>query len=61
MYRKDADRNEINNLMNNDSNDQFIHVWRTFDHIEKPHSWRVWPHSESKGWLDRIEQVISYE
>ncbi len=61
LYRKDADRNEINNLMNNDSNDQFIHVWRTFDHIEKPHSWRVWPHSESKGWLDRIEQVISYE
>jgi hypothetical protein len=61
MFRKDADQNEIKTLLNSDSNDQFIHIWRTFDHVKKPHTWRVWPHSESKGWMERIEQVISYE
>jgi hypothetical protein len=61
MFRKDADQNEISILKNQDQNDQFIHIWRTFDHVKKPHSWRVWPHSELKGWMDRIEQVISYE
>lgn len=61
IFRKDADQNEINGLLNSDSNDQFIHIWRTFDHNQRPHSWRVWPYSESKGWMDRIEQVISYE
>jgi hypothetical protein len=47
--------------MNMDPNDKFIHIWREFDEISKPHSWRVWPHSESKGWLDRIDQQINYE
>jgi hypothetical protein len=61
IFRKDADQNEIRNLINMDPNDQFIHIWREFDSIEKPHAWRVWPHSESKEWLDRIEQIISYE
>jgi len=61
LFRRDANKNEILNLMNNDPNDQFMHIWREFDHVEKPHSWRVWPHSESKGWMDKIEQVISYE
>jgi hypothetical protein len=61
INRQDANKNEIHTLLKGDPNDQFIHIWRTFDHVDKPHSWRVWPHSESKGWLDRIEQVISYE
>jgi hypothetical protein len=61
LFRKDADKNEINALMNQNKDDKFIHIWREFEHIEKPNSWRVWPHSESKGWLDRIEQVIQYE
>jgi len=61
LFRKDADKFEIETAFKDNHNDQFIHLWRTFEHIQKPHSWRVWPHSESKGWLDRIEQVISYE
>ena len=61
IHRQDADKKEIQSLFNQNETDKFIHIWRTFDHIERPHSWRVWPHSESKGWLDRIEQVISYE
>ena len=61
MYRKDADKNEISILLNQNKEDQFLHIWREFDHVEKPASWRVWPHSESKGWMEKIEQVISYE
>lgn len=61
MHRKDADKNEILNLLNQNKEDNFIHIWREFEHSEKPYSWRIWPHSESKGWTERIEQVISYE
>jgi hypothetical protein len=61
LYRQDLNKNEITHLLNQDKKDKFIHIWREFEHIEAPHSWRVWPHSESKGWLERIEQVISYE
>jgi len=61
IYRQDADANEIQNLINSDPNDQFIHIWREYEDNKKPHSWRVWPYSESKGWCDRIETVIAYE
>lgn len=61
VYRKDADENEIRSLLNENNGDQFVHIWRTFELAEKPYSWRVWPHSKSKGWMERIEQVISYE
>jgi hypothetical protein len=61
IYRQDCDKEEINRLMNMDPNDKFIHIWREFNEISKPHSWRVWPHSESKGWLEKIDQPIKYE
>ena len=61
LYRQDADEHEIRTLMNADPNNQFMHIWRSYNDIKKPHSWRVWPHSKSKGWTDKIEQVISYE
>ena len=35
--------------------DDFIKIWRTFNTEKKPHKWVVWPHSESKGWLNKIE------
>jgi hypothetical protein len=43
--------------MLNDS-DEFIKIWRTFDTIKKPAKWIVWPHSLSKGWLDKIENKL---
>jgi len=52
---------KIKYLMNVDPKDQFIHIWREFENITLPSSWRVWPHSESKGWMDVIEQTIKYE
>lgn len=61
LYRKDCDELEIKGLLNSDPNDKFIHIWREYEDIKKPHSWRVWPHSISKGWMEKIEQVISYE
>ena len=61
LYRLDCSEQEVLSLINSDPNDQFIHIWREYEDNKKPHSWRVWPYSKSKGWCDRIEQVISYE
>jgi hypothetical protein len=61
VYRRDCDKAEINSVISADPNDKFVHIWRDFEVVERPVSWRVWPHSESKGWMDRIEQKIQYE
>lgn len=47
---------EINKMLND--SDQFVKIWRTFDTIKKPSKWIVWPHSTSKGWLDKIENKL---
>lgn len=61
MYRKDADGNEINAIVNSDPNDKFVHIWREFDTLVKPYKWTVWPHSKSKDWNTKIiETVINY-
>jgi glycosyltransferase involved in cell wall biosynthesis len=61
VYRRDCDKAEINSMLSADPNNKFIHIWRDFEAVERPISWRVWPHSESKGWMERIEQKIQYE
>lgn len=58
LYRQDMELNEFNSLINSDPQDQFIHIWREYDGNTQPTSWRVWPYSESKGWMDRIENNI---
>ena len=52
IYRKDADKNEINSMMKDP--DGYCKVWREFQTVTKPKYWVVWPHSESKGWCERI-------
>ena len=52
MYRKDADRDEINRMLNDP--DKYCKVWREFQSEKKPHYWVVWPHSISKGWCERL-------
>jgi hypothetical protein len=47
---------EINKMLSD--SDEFIKIWRTFDTIKKPSKWIVWPHSTSKGWLDKIENKL---
>jgi len=53
LYRKDADKSEINRLKSDSSG--YCKIWRDFQTSEKPSKWIVWPHSESKGWCDKIE------
>jgi len=60
LFRHDCESSEIRALMNEDPNDNFIHVWREYNDNKQPYSWRVWPYSESKGWCERIEQIINY-
>ena len=60
LFRQDCDKNQISFLLNESTDDKFIHIWREYNDNQQPHSWRVWPYSESKGWCERIEQVINY-
>lgn len=52
IFRKDADRNEIDMMMGDP--DGYCKVWREFQTAHKPAYWVVWPHSESKGWGNRL-------
>lgn len=52
IYRRDADKNEINRLFNDP--DGYCKIWREFQTTIKPAYWVVWPHSESKGWCERL-------
>ena len=52
IFRKDADKSEINRVMNDP--DGYAKIWREFQTETKPTYWVVWPYSTSKGWCDRI-------
>ena len=52
LFRKDADKAEISRMMNDP--DKYCKIWRDFQTTQKPAYWVVWPHSESKGWCDRL-------
>jgi len=52
IYRKDADKAEISRMLNDP--DGYCKVWREFQTTTKPKYWVVWPHSESKGWCERL-------
>ena len=60
LFRQDCNASEIQALLNENPSDQFLHIWREYNDNQQPHSWRVWPYSESKGWCERIEQNINY-
>ena len=53
LHRQDMNKEEIKIALN--TTDSFIKIWRTFNTEKKPSKWIVWPHSESKGWLNKIE------
>ena len=52
LYRKDADKHEIDRMMKDP--DGYCKVWRDFQTAKKPKYWVVWPYSTSKGWCERI-------
>lgn len=56
IHRQDLVEGEIINQLSIE--DPFIKIWRTFNTEKKPHKWVVWPHSKSKGWLNKIENKL---
>jgi hypothetical protein len=59
LYRQDADKHEIERLINDTENtSEFHNIWREFETKKKPYKWIVWPHSESKGWMPISEGIL---
>jgi hypothetical protein len=56
ILRQDADRDEVLKLLADPSPVALLH--RSFDTEKVPASWTVWPVSESRGWLERIDGPI---
>ena len=53
IHREDLNKQQIDTYLNS-SKDTF-NVWKEFETVRQPQKWIVWPHSESKGWLEKIE------
>ncbi len=58
IYRRDADKNEIAGFFRDP--DKYCKVWREFPTTILPSYWVVWPHSESKGWCDRLTGQLNH-
>jgi hypothetical protein len=58
LFRKDSDANEIRGYFNDP--DKYCKVWREFQTDVTPTYWVVWPHSESKGWCERLTGQLSH-
>jgi glycosyltransferase involved in cell wall biosynthesis len=56
LCRMDADENEIR-AMKNDP-DGYCKLWRSFETVTRPYKWIVWPHSQSEGWVNRMEGIL---
>lgn len=52
IYRRDADKAEVNRLLNDP--EHYAKIWREFQTDKQPAYWVVWPHSESKGWCNKL-------
>ena len=61
LVRLDAEEDELEQLLNDDPNDDFVRMWREFETSEVPEKWLVWPHSKDKGWMSIIESEINYQ
>lgn len=53
IHRQDLNKQEIDNHLN--SSNSTFNIWKEFETVRQPQKWIVWPHSESKGWLEKIE------
>lgn len=56
IYRQDADAAEIERMKRDP--DGYCKLWREFVFTVKPHSWIVWPFSQSKGWCAQITGTL---
>jgi len=58
IYRKDLSKEEYYNYINGDNG--FIDYRLIFLSGKQPTSYTVWPHSESKGWLTKLDFPLNY-
>ena len=59
VARIDADESEVISLLREASQgDGWLRIWRTIEVSEVPKSWVVWPHSKTKGFLERIQRDL---
>ena len=56
MYRKDLNESDIHYHLNAPTT--MIKLDVEFDVTKPPFKWIVWPHSKSKGWLEKIENRL---
>ena len=56
IYRQDVTGNELEQLLNTQSDN--YQIWRTFTPKCAPFICRIWPHSKSNGWLSHIDIKI---
>jgi hypothetical protein len=56
LHREDINEEGVSVYL--EKKDEFLNIWRTFNTEKKPYKWIFWPHSKSKGWMDKIENKL---
>jgi glycosyltransferase involved in cell wall biosynthesis len=56
IFRKDSSKEDIQNYFNDP--DKYCKIFMECQTDIKPDHWVVWPHSESKGWCERLTGKI---
>ena len=56
LHREDINEEGVRVYL--EKKDEFLNIWRTFNTEKKPYKWIFWPHSKSKGWMDKIENKL---
>ena len=57
LYREDIQGEQFNRMVEANANGSPFTIWRTYSG-PKPNQIIIWPHSESKGWGNKIVQSI---
>ena len=57
LHRRDCNEHDVRSLLLN-SSDAIMHLQNEFCTTKKPFKWIVWPHSKTKGWLEKMEKTL---
>lgn len=62
LHRRDHSETDIRGHLNTSGSGSgsgsTIHLRIEFNAMKKPFKWIVWPHSKSKGWIEKIENTL---
>lgn len=58
IFRSDADSNEVKHLLRTKDSNGWISITRTWESLENPVYFAVWPHHKEKEWLTLIERKL---